>query len=48
MSEHSSEDQPGVDLSKVASETPQESVAAELESTGDGPEGGTVPEDDAQ
>lgn len=48
MSEHADESQPQIDLSQVAKEPPQESVAAERESTGDGPEGGLVPEDDAQ
>jgi hypothetical protein len=48
MSETSSEGQPRIDLSQVASETPEESVDAERESTGDGPEGDTVPTDDAQ
>lgn len=48
MSENGNEDQPLVDLSQVARETPQDSIAAERESTGDGPEGDTVPGDDAQ
>ncbi|WKN47096.1 hypothetical protein [Nocardioides sp. Arc9.136] len=48
MSEHSDEVPPALDLSEVADEPADESVAEEQDIVGDGPGGDTVPEDDAQ
>ena len=48
MSEQNDEKPPALDLSEVADEPGEESIAEEHEIVGDEPGGDTVPEDDAQ